>query len=522
MRRAWIEYSVRRCLFFIENLIQEQTMSTLNPVRARFAPSPTGRTHLGSGRTALYDYLIARQTGGQFILRIEDTDQKRYVPGAEEELMKSLRWLGLDWDEGPDVGGPYGPYRQSERREIYLEHARWLVENGNAYYCFCSPQRLEKVRQEQVKAKQTPHYDGTCRRLNPDEAAARVAQGESFVVRFKTPQEGSITVKDFLRGDITVENRNIDDYVLFKSDGLALYHLAAMVDDHLMEISHVIRGAEWLPSFPLHAHIIRAFGWEMPEFYHLSVFLKPSGKGKMSKRESPQAANEGYTIFVSDLEALGFIPEGVVNWIALMGWSFDDHSEFFCMNDLIEKFSLDRLNPSPAAINFSKLDHFNGLHIRNLQLDDLAQRTRPYFERAGFAVDEEKLIRIAPIIQERMVTLGEAPGMAGFFFNESVTPVPAELVGNKMTPAESAAAARRAYDLLAVLPEITLESAEPPMRLLAEELGLSAGQLFGILRVAVTGQKISPPLFESMAILGKDKVFERILNAIRLLEAMEG
>lgn len=496
-------------------------MTTLNPVRVRFAPSPTGRTHLGSGRTALYDYLIARQTGGQFILRIEDTDQKRYVPGAEEELIHSLHWLGLEWDEGPDVGGAYGPYRQSDRREIYLEHARWLVEHGYAYYCFCSPQRLERVRQEQVKAKQTPHYDGTCRRLDPDEAAVRVARGESFVIRFKTPKEGSITVRDHLRGEITVENRNIDDYVLFKSDGLALYHLAAMVDDHLMKITHVIRSSEWLPSLPLHAHIIQAFGWEMPDFVHLSVFLKPSGKGKMSKREPSQAMSEGHSIFVSDLEALGYIPEAVVNWTALMGWSYDDHTEFFYMNDLIDKFSLDKLNPSPAAINFSKLDHFNGLHIRDLQVGDLARRVKPFFEHAGYTVDEKKLLKIAPIIQERMVTLDEAPGMAGFFFKDEVTPAPADLVGSKMTPAESAAAAHRAYDLLASLPEITLQSAEPPMRTLAEELGLSAGQLFGILRAAVTGQKISPPLFESMAIIGKEQVLKRIASAIWMLEQME-
>jgi glutamyl-tRNA synthetase len=495
-------------------------MSNLKPVRVRFAPSPTGRTHLGSGRTALYDYLIARQTGGQFILRIEDTDQKRYVPGAEEELVHSLHWLGLDWDEGPDVGGPYGPYRQSERREIYLEHAHWLVEHGHAYYCFCSPQRLEKVRQEQIKARQTAHYDGTCRRLDPDEAAGRVKAGESFVVRFKTPQEGSITVRDYLRGNITVENRNIDDYVLFKSDGLALYHLAAMVDDHLMKITHVIRGSEWLPSFPLHAHIIRAFGWEMPEFVHLSVFLNPSGKGKMSKRESAQAKVEVHSIFVSDLDALGYLPEAVVNWTALMGWSYDDHTEFFTMDDLIQKFSLDKLNPSPAAINYTKLDHFNGLHIRDLEVTDLARRVKPYFEHAGYEVDDKKLLKVAPIIQERMITLDEAPAMAGFFFRRDVTPLATDLIGAKLTPAESATAAQKAYDLLASLPEITLESAEPPMRALAEQLGLSAGQLFGILRVAVTGQKVSPPLFESMAIIGKEKVLERLKAAIRLLENM--
>ena len=261
-------------------------MSTFKQTRVRIAPSPTGRMHLGTARTALYDYLLARQTGGQFILRLEDTDRKRYVPGAEDELMRGLRWLGLEWDEGVDVGGPYGPYRQSERKEIYLHYARQLVESDHAYYCFCSTERLERVRQEQQKAKLHVRYDGTCRRLDPDEAEKRVAQGEPHVIRFKIPEEGATTAHDRLRGDITVENRYLDDYILVKSDGLALYHLAAMVDDHMMKISHVLRGAEWLSTFPLHVQIVRAFGWQEPEWIHLSLFLKPSGKGKMSKREA--------------------------------------------------------------------------------------------------------------------------------------------------------------------------------------------------------------------------------------------
>jgi glutamyl-tRNA synthetase len=490
------------------------------PARVRMAPSPTGRAHLGNGRTALYDYLLARQTGGQFVLRIEDTDQKRYVPGAEEELIQSLHWLGLDWDEGPDVGGPHAPYRQSERKEIYLEHARWLVEHGHAFYCFCTPERLERVRQEQLKLKQNPHYDGTCRRLDPDEAAARAARGERHVIRFKTPQEGSVTAHDLLRGDITVENRNLDDYIIVKSDGLALYHLAAMVDDHLMGITHVLRGAEWLPTFPLHVQIVRAFGWEEPIWVHLSLFLKPSGKGKMSKREASDLMKDGYSIFIGDLKELGYVPEAVDNWMALMGWSYDDHTEFFGMQDLIEKFSLEKLNPSPAAINFTKLDHFNGLHIRSLATDDLARRVGSFFEAAGYKIQEDRLKKIAPIIQERIVTLDDAPEMAGFFFRDEVQPDPEELVGKKMTPAESAAAARRAYDVLAPLGKINVESAEEPLRTLADELGLKAGQLFGILRVAVTGQKVSPPLFESMAIIGKEKVLERIRKAIEILDAM--
>ena len=491
------------------------------PVRVRMAPSPTGRTHLGSGRTALYNYLLARQTGGQFILRIEDTDRKRYDPIAEEELTDTLRWLGLEWDEGPDVGGPYAPYRQSERKEIYQEYAHQLIEMGRAYYCFCSAERLQRIRQEQLKRKQSLSYDGTCRLIEPEQAAARVAAGEKHVVRFRIPPEGTTTVLDQLRGEITVENRNLDDYIIVKSDGLALYHLAAIVDDHLMGITHVFRGSEWLPTFPLHARIIRAFGWQEPMWVHLSLFLKPSGKGKMSKRDTATMMKDGKSIYLADLRAMGYLPEAVVNWTALMGWSYDARTEFFTMPDLIEKFSIERLNPSPAAINFSKLDHFNGLHIRSLETADLAGRLKPYFEAAGYQVDNETLAQITPLIQERMVTLEDGPIMAGFLLKEEVHPKPEELVGKKMTPSESAVAAQRACDVLAELPEISPESAEAPLRALADELGLKAGQLFGILRVAVTGQRVSPPLVESMAILGKDTTLARIQNAINILEGMD-
>ena len=277
----------------------------VKPARVRFAPSPTGHLHLGGARTALYDYLIARKTGGQFILRIEDTDRNRYVPGAEEELMNGLRWLGIEWDEGPDVGGPYGPYRQSERREIYQKYARQLVEEGKAFYCFCSAELLKQTREEQMKNHINPHYDGTCREIPLEEADRRIAQGEKHVIRFKSPKTGITTVKDFLRGEITVDNSTIDDFILVKSDGWALYHLAAMIDDHLMQITHVIRGSEWLPTFPLHSMVYRAFGWEEPIWVHLSVFLKPSGKGKMSKREAADLAKDGYSIFVKDLKDLG-------------------------------------------------------------------------------------------------------------------------------------------------------------------------------------------------------------------------
>ncbi len=495
-------------------------MTLSKPARVRIAPSPTGRAHMGNARTALYDYLLARQTGGQFVLRIEDTDQKRYVPGAEQELLESLSWLGLEWDEGPDVGGPHAPYHQSKRKEIYQQYARRLIDAGHAYYCFCTPDRLESVRQEQLKLKENPRYDGACRNIDPGQADKRVSNGERHVVRFKTPREGSIIAHDHVRGDIQVENRSLDDYVLVKSDGLALYHLAAMVDDHLMGITHVLRGAEWLSTFPLHVHIYNAFGWVQPDWVHLSLFLKPSGKGKMSKREAADLMKDGRSIFIGDLKDLGYLPEAVDNWMALMGWSYDDHTEFFTMQDLIEKFSLDKLNPSPAAINFTKLDHFNGLHIRSLETERLADRIKPFFEKAGYTPDRELLYKIAPIIQERMVTLDESVDKAAFFFEPDVAPEPNELVGKNMTPEQSAQAARRAYSVLSELPKFDVETAEAPMRALAEELGLKVGQFFGILRIAVTGQRVSPPLFESMEIIGREVVLERMQRAIEILEGM--
>jgi glutamyl-tRNA synthetase len=493
--------------------------TTNNPVRVRFAPSPTGHLHLGGARTALYDYLIAKQTGGQFILRIEDTDRKRLVEGAEEELMDGLHWLGLDWDEGTDKGGPHGPYRQSERKDLYQKYAQQLIETDHAFYCFCTPDRLDKVRTDQQKAKMIPHYDGTCRQLEPAEALRRVQTGEKHVIRFKSPQEGSTTVSDMLRGDITIENKNIDDYILVKSDGLALYHLAAMVDDHLMKVTHVIRGSEWLPTLPLHSMIHRALGWQEPIWVHLSVFLKPTGKGKMSKREAADLVKDGHSIFVKDLQGLGYLPEAVINWIALMGWSFNDHTEFFTLQDLIEKFSLGRLNPSPAAINFTKLDHFNGLHIRALAVDEFARRIKPFFVSVGLEPDDETLLKIAPIIQERVATLDEAPEIAGFFFRPSVEPKVEDLIAKGLTAAQSADVARRSLSVFETAAEMTPEVAEPPMRLLVEELGLSAGQVFGIIRTAVTGQKISPPLFESMEIIGKPEVLNRMRKAISLLDA---
>ena len=493
-------------------------MTESKPARVRYAPSPTGRFHIGGARTALYNYLLARQTGGQFIIRIEDTDRKRFVPGSEDEILQSLTWLGLGWDEGPDLGGPHSPYRQSERVDLYRRHAEQLVELGFAYFCFCSPERLATLRQDQERRKIPPHYDRLCRRLAGSEATARRAAGEPHVVRLKVPESGRTVGVDRLRGEIQVENSNLDDAILLKSDGLPVYHLAAMVDDRMMGITHVLRSSEWLPTFPLHVLIYQAFGWEQPVWVHLSVFLNPSGKGKMSKRDAVSGAS---SIFPLDLRERGYLPEAVVNWLALMGWSYDDRTELFGLEDLVQKFSLDRLNPSPAAVNYGKLDHFNGLYVRSLPQAELAGRLVPVFARHALPVSESDLISLVPLIQERIRTLDEAVEMAGFIFRGAVSPAAADLIGQGMTAAASQTAVRRAHTLVMDRDQLEVESLEAELRGLAAELGLKVGQLFTILRMAVTGQRVSPPLIETMVLLGKDQVLERLGRAADLLATAE-
>jgi glutamyl-tRNA synthetase len=463
---------------------------------------------------------VARQTGGQFILRIEDTDQKRFVPGAEEVIVRSLEWLGLTPDESPFHGGKHGPYRQTERREIYLKYAQNLVDMDHAYPCFCSPERLQLMRKEQEAQKvDRVRYDGLCRHIDPSDAARRIAAGEKYVIRFKMPYEGTTVAHDHIRGDIVTENKYLDDYVLLKSDGLPTYHLAAMVDDHEMGITHVIRSAEWLPTFPLHVQIIRAFGWDEPVWVHPSILLKPSGKGKMSKRDTAAAMKDGHSIFVEDMQGLGYIPEGVLNWIALMGWGVAE-DDVLTLDQMIERFSIDNLTPSPAAINYQKLDHFNGTHIRLLTTEDLAARIKPYFINAGYEVANDELLKIAPLIRERLVTLDDSLEFAGFFFKEAVDPNPADLVAKGLDAKQSAEIAQKSYAILASLPDISHQTAEPPMREFVEKSGFNAGQVFGIIRVAVTGQKVSPPLFESMEIIGREKVLHRLQKAIAILESM--
>ena len=491
----------------------------LKPVRVRFAPSPTGRLHMGGARTVLYDYLIAKKTGGQFILRIEDTDRTRYVPTAEQEIIDGLHWLGITWDEGPDVGGPFGPYRQTERKDIYLKVAEQLVEQGDAYYCFCTPERLEEMRKQQAANNEFPHYDGHCRDIPLEEAKRRVAAGEPHVIRFKTPHEGTTVVHDMLRGDIAIDNKQLEDAILVKTDGWALYHLAAMVDDHMMGITHVIRSSEWLPSLPLHHMIYQALGWDEPQWVHLSVLLSPSGKGKLSKRESEELLKKGYAVFVTDFADLGYIPEAVTNWIAQMGASFEGDNDFFTLKDLEEKFSFDHLNPAPAAMNFQKLDHFNGAHIRNLSREDLAERLVPFFKKAGIDTDYEGVLKVVPCIQERIVKLTDAPEISRWMFTEDIPPVMEQLMQKKLEVSDCITIAEKSYELVKSLPALDQETAEQPFRDLIAELGYKPGQVFGLIRGAISGQKVTPPLFDCMVMIGKEKVLERLQNAIEFLKA---
>lgn len=487
-------------------------------MRVRFGPSPTGITHMGSARTALYNYVLAHQTGGQFILRIEDTDQKRYDPEAENDLISGLKWLGLNWDEGPDIGGPFGPYRQSERKDLYLNAAETLVSNGHAFYCFCSKEALNLAKQEQQKRNEHPRYPGTCREIPPEDARKRVSAGEEHVVRFKMPKEGTTTVVDQIRGEITFENALLDDYVLVKSDGFAVYHLATMIDDHYMKITHVLRGEEWIPTFPLHAQIYRAMGWVEPEWVHLSLFLKPSGKGKMSKRDSEAMAASGESVFIRDMKKLGYLPEAILNWIVLMGWSFDDQTEFFTLEDMVDKFSLRKLNPKNAAIDFKKLDYYNGLHIRHLSIEDLAQRLKPFLAEAGYAAEDAVLTKIAELLQPRLTTLDEVADWVSFIFVDQVSPRSEDLVGKGMGVSEALLVLEKLYGILEHATAFNYDELEQPIRDLATELNLKLGQVFGVLRIALTAQTVSPPLIESMEILGREKTLDRLNMAIALLK----
>jgi glutamyl-tRNA synthetase len=495
------------------------THASARRVRVRFAPSPTGSLHIGGLRTALFNWLFARHYGGQFILRIEDTDQTRLDPTALDTLIEALQWAGLQWDEGPVVGGPFGPYVQSERLAHYHQWAKWLVENGKAYKCYCTPERLRQVNEEKEKRKEPSGYDRHCRNLTDAERAEQEAKGIKPVIRFKMPLDGQTVGRDMIRGDVTFDNDKLQDAVLLKSDGFPTYHLAHVVDDHLMEISHVMRANEWLPSFPLHVQLWQAFGWEIPEYAHLPVMLNPNGKGKISKRNPPKDDKGNIIpVTVHDYIDAGYLPEAVVNFLANTGWNFGDDREIFSVQEAIERFDGTGLQAANSAFPVSKLEWLNGEYIRALPLEELARRLRPVLERAGLEVNVDVLLKVTPLVQTRIKTLNDVVAMAGFMFQEEFEPVAADaLIQKNMDRDKTVTVLERAAQILSGLSDFSHTAQEEAMRKLADEMALKPNQVFGTLRVAITGQQVSTPLFETMEILGKPVVLERVRLALDTL-----
>jgi glutamyl-tRNA synthetase len=483
------------------------------PVRVRFAPSPTGYPHVGNIRTALFNWLFARHYKGSFIVRIEDTDIARKVEGAEKGILDSLRWLELDWDEGPDVGGDYGPYYQSQRLELYKEAAEKLIARGDAYYCYCSPERLEAMRAEQVKRKQPPGYDRCCRELTPEERAKKEAEGIVPVVRFKVPLEGQTRFKDLIYGDVVFENNTLDDFVLLKSDGYPTYHLANVVDDSAMKISHVIRAEEWVSSTPRHLLLYKALKLEPPEFVHHPMILGPD-RAKLSKRHG--------SVSILDYRDQGYLAQTMFNFLALIGWSLDDKTEIITRQALIDNFSLERIGKTGAIFNREKLDWMNGVYIRALSPEEFFEAAQPYLMTdvvTGEAVieDEDYVRKVLPLVQERVKKLLEVVELTRFFFVKELEYDPQMLIGKKMDKESTVKALKAAQQRLDPLKAFDADSLEGVLRPLAPELNLKTGQLFGVLRVAVTGQTAAPPLFETMAVLGRERSMKRIAAALARL-----
>jgi len=491
-------------------------------VRVRFAPSPTGEPHIGNVRTVVFNWLFARQMGGQFILRIEDTDRTRYQPESIPIIMDGLRWLGLDWDEGPSleelrrsgvenpkyaVGGPYGPYVQSERVETYRQVAEELVARGWAYRCSCTPERLERVRTNQRALKQAPMYDRHCRDLAPD----AISPDERHVIRLQLPLKGQTVVHDVIRGDITFENAGIDDQILLKSDGFPTYHLAVVVDDHDMQITHIVRGDDWISSTPKRILIYRAMGWEVPTYCHVPLVNGPDGK-PLSKRHGATS--------ITEFRDQGYLPEALFNFLALLGGApgGGEEQEIFGREELIARFDLLRVNRASAAFSYDKLDWMNGVYIRGLETDDLAARLLPFYRKAGLDADLQTVQQIVPIIQERLKKLADVVFWSGFIFTDDIELDSATLIGKKMDASSSLDALRKARALVAEIDLFTPEALEQPLRDLASDLGVKVGSLFGTLRGAVTGQRVSPPLLETMCVLGRERTCKQIDKGIEVLE----
>ncbi|MDR2924109.1 MAG: glutamate--tRNA ligase [Treponema sp.] len=498
-------------------------------VRDRYAPSPTGLQHIGGVRTALFNYLFARSKKGTFVLRLEDTDQSRSDESYVQNLYDTFAWLGLKWDEGPDIGGPFAPYRQSIRSELYKKYAAELLSKGRAYYCFCTPDRIEKVRKEREQAHSSGSgasnlsgYDRHCRDIPPEEAAARAAAGEAHTIRLKIPLGETTRFNDYLLGDIEWKNNDVNpDPVLLKSDGFPTYHLANVVDDHLMEITHVMRAQEWLASTPLHIIMYKSFGWEPPEYCHLPMVMGQDGK-KLSKRHGATSIDE--------FRKQGYLPEALINYVALLGASYEEgaHADIFSLRELENLFSIDKLNKAPAIFDYKKLEWFNGQYIRMKSDEELAALCLPSAVEAGLfgkaggvpSAEQKKIFTAAmPLIRERLVFTHEAAGKLAYLFAPPPLPAEEEFIPKKGDLAEAARLLRLARDMVGQLANADSDAAaEAYIKEQAEKAAVKLGDLMMPLRAAVTGSRVSPPLFGSLKILGAQESLARVDKALQFLE----
>lgn len=477
-------------------------------VRTRIAPSPTGDPHVGTAYVALFNYCFAKVHGGQFILRIEDTDQVRSTRESEQAILDALRWVGLTWDEGPDVGGPHGPYRQSERSDLYREHADILLDAGHAFRCFCTPERLADVRQAQIEAKQTPRYDGHCLTLSADEVARRVAAGETHVVRMKVPDEGACVIHDRLRDAITIDYSQVDMQVLLKSDGLPTYHLANVVDDHHMGITHVMRGEEWISSAPKHLLLYGYFGWKAPELCHLPLLRNPD-KSKLSKRKNPTS--------ILYYQRMGYLPEALLNYLGRMAWSMPDESEKFSLAQMLEHFDLDRVSLGGPVFDVDKLTWLNGRYIRE-DLDD-----GQFIDRIiDWQLNRQALAAVVPLVRPRISKWTDLVDVAGFFL-QGLPPITPEALAHKKLDADEV---KRVLVWtqwqLEAMPTWDVDAINETLRATAELLGLKLRDALAPLFVAVSGQPSSTPLFDTMAILGRDMTLARLRHAVEVLGGLSG
>jgi glutamyl-tRNA synthetase len=471
-------------------------MTAIMSVRVRIAPSPTGDPHVGTAYIALFNYVFAKKHGGQFILRIEDTDRARSTPDSEAAILRALRWVGVGWDEGPDVGGPCGPYRQSERSEIYKAEVAKLVASGAAYRCFCTAQRLEEMRAAS-KGKSFVGYDGHCRGVDKAESDRRAGAGEAFVIRLAMPKTGETMFTDRLRGEVRFDNTQIDDQILLKSDGFPTYHLANVVDDHLMGITHVIRAEEWLSSTPKHVELYKAFGWQAPEWIHMPL-LRNADKSKISKRKNP--------VSLDYYRAAGFLPEALLNYLGTMGWSISGDREKFTLAEMIEVFTFDRMSLGGPVFDLVKLSAMNADYLRALDDDAVVARLRAW--RLG----DEYLKQLVPLVRQRVQRLDELIPMTEFFFSGDLdyTPVAKDLIPKNRTAKDVADCLLGFVEALDVQRDFSHTALEAATRAYAEKIAWDAKELFMVVRMAATARKATPPLFESLAVLGRDLVRRRL------------